>query len=704
MGWQAPPLLPVFIRLRNLNAFLAKHQGEFSTTAPAALPAYFDHYYRQECRLNLTPDFFDRRLEEGGCLVLMDGLDEVSTGRPEVAQLLETFICHYADKGNRFGLSSRPRGYQTVAEQLRRARLVEFEVNPLEPSGSRQLIHNLLQVMESNPQQRQDDEDQLVERIFNHGTVDLQELAATPLFCTALTLVYKYHGAELPERRVDVLEEVVDLLLGFWKNQEQALDERTTLAREDGTGAAYRDIRAAVEGKKRRLRRLAYAMQADGLVEIPQAAACQILLAYLLERECKDAELAQVWAEKFLENCHEHSGLLVETAPGVYAFLHDGFREYLAAEELRNRSGVFVQTVLEHLENTNWEQVILLAGAHGQLPEDVGEQLIGALLAGAEKLDRRGSRWLRSLLMAGRLADDMADHLAEPPRQRVIEKLHAVMTDPAEKPTARAEAADILDRLWLPGDLDAFVPVAALDGQPFWIGKYPVTNFQYRRFLEAGDFAAAEFWPGKAGSWLAKQLSSGEGRTDGQRVYPRYWRQARFGLARCAAPVVGVTWYEARAYACWLQAHWFDSRLSLVGASQELPPVTVRLPTDVEWLQAAGGEIPAERYPWNLPGQAASSESEVLQRANTFESGINRTTPVGMYPLGASACGAQDLAGNVWEWLADRVGPEDQDRLVRGGAWNINRIIARCAYRGRDVPGYFDFDLGFRLALSPTES
>ena len=114
-------------------------------------------------------------------------------------------------------------------------------------------------------------------RIFEHGNQELQELASNPLFCTALVLVYRFHGADLPQRRVDVLQEIVDLLLGFWKALDDQLDERAALASEDGTGQAYRDLKEAVDIKKRRMRHLAYSMQEDKLTEIDDALGQSIL-------------------------------------------------------------------------------------------------------------------------------------------------------------------------------------------------------------------------------------------------------------------------------------------------------------------------------------------------------------------------------------------------------------------------------------------
>jgi formylglycine-generating enzyme required for sulfatase activity len=167
---------------------------------------------------------------------------------------------------------------------------------------------------------------------------------------------------------------------------------------------------------------------------------------------------------------------------------------------------------------------------------------------------------------------------------------------------------------------------------------------------------------------------------------PRYWQDAAFNNP--SQPVVGVCWYEATAYANWLA--------SLTGTGY-------RLPSEPQWKWAArrGGRL----YPWGSVWEAA--------RLNSLE-GANRvmgTTPVGVYPTGATGDGLYDLAGNVWEWTATRYAAypyrpeaslEDPDatgvRVVRGGGWAANRKMVRCVYRGRGYPGNRDDSLGFRLA------
>ena len=161
--------------------------------------------------------------------------------------------------------------------------------------------------------------------------------------------------------------------------------------------------------------------------------------------------------------------------------------------------------------------------------------------------------------------------------------------------------------------------------------------------------------------------------------------------------MVGVTWYEAAAYCRWLTETTDDN-------------FEYRLPTEAEWERAARGPQ-AWRYPWGDDWREGRCNSKELHH-------LRRTTAVGIFPDGARADGALDMAGNVWEWCSDwydekaykarggRVtvdprGPQKGDaKVLRGGAWYSDQKGVRCASRyGYDPDNRFDL-LGFRIARS----
>jgi len=226
-------------------------------------------------------------------------------------------------------------------------------------------------------------------------------------------------------------------------------------------------------------------------------------------------------------------------------------------------------------------------------------------------------------------------------------------------------------RKWLPGFLTGAASVVAQDPfevPAFHMSRYPVTNAQFHAFVQATDgYRSPDWWQDMPG-----------GANDGPKD-PRWSAPNR--------PRETVSWYEAVAF-----CRWLSHRLGF----------EVRLPTEHEWQQAATGGDSGTVYPWGPEWDA--------DRCNTSESGLERTTAVGMYPAGASAQGVHDLAGNVWEWCLNKYGKRSdkavdgsgESRVLRGGSWLFNRANARADYRHYSHPvNRFDY-YGFRvLCASP---
>jgi len=184
------------------------------------------------------------------------------------------------------------------------------------------------------------------------------------------------------------------------------------------------------------------------------------------------------------------------------------------------------------------------------------------------------------------------------------------------------------------------------------IGRYPITNAQYPRFLAEN--------PTHPVPHLDEVWAEPYNRDAERRIYPE---------GRANHPVVLVSWEDAIAYCEW---------------------AGVRLPTEEEWEKAARGED-GRAYPW---GDEFDPEW-----ANVRESGVGGTTPVGVHPDGASPYGLLDCAGNVWEWTTSRVG-EDQI-VICGGSWNFHADDARCFSRDYSHPHHRSNRIGFRVVTGP---
>ena len=261
-----------------------------------------------------------------------------------------------------------------------------------------------------------------------------------------------------------------------------------------------------------------------------------------------------------------------------------------------------------------------------------------------------------------RLAADAVLRLDPIAQQACINSL-VEMFDAQPPQTTSARIAAGLALAWLgdPRDFEALVEATAgsfLFGEqkeprvipkPFRIGRYPVTNAQYRRFMEATGHPVA------------------------RKPTPIHWDASTraFDIGLSNHPVVYVSRYDAEAYCGWLS---------------ERTGRVYRLPSEEEWERAARGTDGRE-WPW---GEGFDAE-----RANVHEAAIGRTTLVGAFPDGVSPVGALDMAGNVWEWTAsDDVNGQ---AVLHGGSWIQYGVFARCASRYLDQPEAVLNDAGFRV-------
>lgn len=219
------------------------------------------------------------------------------------------------------------------------------------------------------------------------------------------------------------------------------------------------------------------------------------------------------------------------------------------------------------------------------------------------------------------------------------------------------------------------VPKHLVTLDDFYIDKYPVTNAEFKRFIDA----SSGWQPGH----IPPELDNGN--------YLKHWNTPNVLKAKADHPVVNVNWYAAVAYCRWAGK---------------------RLPSEAEWEYAARGGLNA-LFPWgNQPVDGT--------RANYSGSHLSTTSPVGTYP--ANQYGLFEMAGNVWQFLADEWKPYSSTpqknpvagenlffdgtaflqvktrRVIRGGSFDGASVNLWVEYRDSHPPnGSHDF-VGFRCA------
>lgn len=239
---------------------------------------------------------------------------------------------------------------------------------------------------------------------------------------------------------------------------------------------------------------------------------------------------------------------------------------------------------------------------------------------------------------------------------------------------------------WEPGQAGVQIEVG-----PFWIARFVITVAQYEPFVAVGYNSEAQPWWEPA-SWRWKKSGAGVRK-------PRWWDEAIYRGAN--QPVIGVSWHEATAF-----CHWLNNQVADV-----LPKgYQLRLPTEAEWEVAAiwDGASNRRHYPWGTetPTPALSIYGQISQ---------GRPAPVGCCPAGAAACGALDMAGNVWELTTSsyETYPTMSYTVVtafrgkpvpwRGGSWFDDETALMAGKRFSARPDQSFNNAGFRIVLAPRQ-
>jgi formylglycine-generating enzyme required for sulfatase activity len=675
------------------------------------LQAYLSEYYAGRAQgLSSLGPLFNQAIYSGQAVILLDGLDEVQGSRSLIVQKIEDFSHDTSAKGNKIVVTSRIVGYRSAplnSNNWALYTLLDFNNQAIESFVEKWCFAFEKSTLGDTPEAvsaAEMERTSLLEAISANPGV--AHLASNPLLLTILALI-KRQGVNLPKHRVQLYDLYLETLIRSW-NKARSLDRRPF-----GPGLETHEILMTLGPLALWLRE---ENPTAGIVS--ESALINQLTKYYMGDDwgLKRGDAGQK-ANEFIQSVRRYSNLLIERGEGLYGFLHLTFEEMLAAYGLISLGQLDIQKsiafIKKHLFDPAWRETILLSvGITGLVQRQplVAGELVRSILH-VDNDNNAGE----NILLAGACLEDVGEiGLGRAVATEIQSTLLSATEQRSFSPIVQRDAGFSLARTgWVPPDLDSWISIPSgefLYGndkrkvvieQPFMIAKYPVTNLQFGRFIASAGYEKREFWSAEGWEWRTGQFTTKASdllkdmlkeRSPERRHEPFYWHDSRWNNP--LAPVVGISWFEADAYANWLSAQMGQP---------------VKLPTEQEWERAARG-VDGREYPWgdkfnrnNLNCAEFWSGRDDLRDVVEWRKWFSRdeniasTTVVGQFPSGQTDTGICDMSGCVWEWTGSWFEENMINRVVRGGAWPNNYVDARCSSRNGHFPDLFSLNVGFRL-------
>ncbi len=407
-------------------------------------------------------------------------------------------------------------------------------------------------------------------------------------------------------------------------------------------------------------------------------------LAYMMQAEQTGTTVPRHVAHRFLSEDDLYRAASANLLDGrdEVRFTHQLLQEYCAARHLNTLMSATPATKFWPAKNwwetQGWEETaILLAGLYSDdctpvlrwlqdaNPEAAARCVVeSGAYTPPETLESLRPRWLPRLT-------DLRRDPAPKARAAVGRAVGALRLDNRHGVGLRPDGLPDIEWVEIPAGQFTYQDNERLHLETFYMARYPVTYAQFEAFVQGDGYSTDAYWTEAGLQWRGAN-----------RQPTAFWNDPQWHLSN--HPVVGVTWYEAYAFSQWLRA-----KLGL----------EIHLPTEQEWEKAARGSD-ARIYPYKGDFDPT--------KANVYDTGIGRTSAVGIFPNGASPYGLLDMSGNVWEWcITDyETGRSDSisgnsSRVLRGGSWIfVGASYSRAVVRYGSLPRLRGYDVGFRVARS----
>jgi HEAT repeat protein len=392
--------LPVFINLRD-------------TTKEGFLDVrkFVENYNNyMECPQSPPEDFFKKKLDEGNCIILLDGLDEVASAeqRVNVAKWVDELVTVYPK--NIYIATSRPYGYESAHLYND---FLELHILNFTPEQVEEFVRYWAKAVEIKARgddskftlkEAEKEADNLIKAIKEHP--EIEALTTNPLLLTIVSLVHRYRG-HLPERRVELYDECCDVLLFHW----------------DSAKGIAGELKAPQ--KRLILQPMAFHLHKNGLREEKKEKVIEFL-----DNELPKIGVSKNKASELLEEIRDRCGILVETKLGYFGFTHPTFQEFLTARYISDNG-------LEHFlvskkKDKYWLEVTLL---YCGMKETTN--LLNKILKEKEDI------FYTNLFLAGRC---LAESLSINPelRDQIVQNLIDIYLDENELDTSKKIASEIL--------------------------------------------------------------------------------------------------------------------------------------------------------------------------------------------------------------------------------------------------------------------